>query len=208
MPGTSYYFCERKENDILIDSNTFAGTLSCIDCDYVIAVNDPYSKIIKYAYHERIESEQLFEEFITTLPKESSPSEKQDIVTEGRLIVNGVDITEGNYVRIHHGTQNAELPMLAILQALGYDAKMEYNAELDIYESVIGDQVGFYSTKYEDFNCPFNIGEQGCVRMIKNNDFIIDSNCAFTSTYWFWEAEITVDYITSTIYVDTCDPWE
>ena len=207
MPGNSFYFCERKGNEIMIDSLTFSGTLSCANCDYVITFEDPRFRIVKFMYHERMASDQVLEEFLETLPEESSSPDTPDIVTEGRLIVNGVDITDGNYVRIHHGTKKAELPMLAILRSLGYDAQMQYNAELDIYESVIGDQVGFFSTKYEDYNCSFPVGEHGCVRKIENNDFIIDSESVFSSTYWFWQAEIKIDYDTSTVYVDSCDPW-
>lgn len=207
MPGNTYYFCERKDNEIFIDSVTFLGTLSCIDCNYTIALDDPYSRIVKFTYHERMDFDQILEEFLETLPEESSSPDTPDIVTEGRLIVNGADITEGNYVRIHHGDQNAELPILAILRALGYDAQMQYNNVENIYESNIDNHIGHFSTQNEDFGVHFASGEKGCVRKIENNDFIIDRNCIFTIMYWVYEARITVDYDTSTVYVDSCDPW-
>lgn len=125
-----------------------------------------------------------------------------------RLIVNGVDITAGNYVVINHDSKNAELPMLAILRALGHDAELRYNAEQDVYESVIDNNSGFFTTAYDDFSIGVDYGDPTCVRKIKNNDFIIDSNCAFTPMFWSWEARIAVDYESSTIYVDSCDPWE
>lgn len=124
-----------------------------------------------------------------------------------RLIVNGVDITEGNYVVIDHEAQNAELPILAILRALGHDAELQYNEEQDVYESVIDNNSGFLTTAYDDFSIGVDYGDPTCVRKIENNDFIIDSNCAFTPMFWFWEARITVDYEASTVYVDSCDPW-
>lgn len=160
-----------------------------------------------YKRNKGFDLDQFLAEYEKAHPRVEDPPYVHEIITEGRLIVNGVDITDGNYVRINHRTKKAELPMLAIARALGYDAKMQYNAELDIYESVIGDQVGFFSTKYEDYNCPFPVGEHGCVRKIENNDFIIDSESVFSSTYWFWQAEIKIDYDTSTVYVDSCDPW-
>lgn len=209
----------RKGTDVFVDASTFSGMLACIDCKYVITLANPKLRIVKLAYSDESTYSQLLRERVETIledarkaeletiPEDVPEEEPIDVIMEARLIVNGLDITEGNHVYIHHGYKNAEIPMLAILRALGYDAKMQYDEKQDIYESVIGDQIGFFSTKYEDFNSPFSIGEKGCVRKIVNNDFIIDSNCVFTALYWFFGGEITVDYDNSIVYVDSCDPW-
>lgn len=211
--------CIRNGNDLFVDTHTFSNMLGCIDCKYVITLANPKLRIVKFTYSDEPTYFQSLQEqvdaIIAAIPDghptaspEPTPEEKPvDIITEARLIVNGVDITEGNYVYIHHGYKTAEIPMLAILRGLGYDAKMQYDEGRGIYESVIGEQIGFFSTAYEDFDIPFNIGEQGCVRKIENNDFILDSNCVFTPLYWYFGGEITVDYDNSIVYVDSCDPW-
>lgn len=144
---------------------------------------------------------------VVTVESEQVPATSNNN-SVARLIVNGVDITEGNHVVIDHEAKNAELPILAILRALGHEAELRYNEEQDVYESVIDNNSGFLTTAYDDFSIGVDYGDLTCVRKIENNDFIIDSNCAFTPMFWFWEARITVDYDASTIYVDSCDPWE
>lgn len=207
MPGNSYYFSERKGNEILLDSVTFAGTLSCIDCSYIIVFDDPQARIIKYKYHERMDFEQIREAIREMFPEEEVLPEGPDIITEAQLIVNGVDITEGNYVRINHTAKNTELPILAILRELGYDAQMVYDDSRKSYRSKIDGDLGRFITEYEDYGVPFAIGERGCVRKIENNDFIIDGNCINSILYWGYGTDVTVDFDTSTIYVDSCDPW-
>jgi hypothetical protein len=56
---------------------------------------------------------------------------------ECKLIVNGKDITEDNYVKLHKEQRYAELPLVAIMQALGADVdwKTEEIAELTLYET-------------------------------------------------------------------------
>ena len=142
-----------------------------------------------------------------TIPEESTNTDIPDIVTKGRLIVNGVDITDGNHVYIHHGAENTELPLLATLRALGYDAQMQYDQARDIYESNIDGCIGSISTEFEDYGIPLRSQEQGCVRKIENNDFIVDSNCMISRLYWDFGAKITVDFDASTIYIDSRDDW-
>ena len=185
-----------------MDSENFGATLTWIDSNHVVSLDDPRYKVLKLSYYE-IDPAAVETIFDYAYEQEE---ERPDVITNGRLVVNGVDITEGNYVRINHGKEIAEIPMLAILRALGHDAEMQYNEARDIYESVIDNEVGYYSTKEEDFSVVL-LHHQGCVRKIVNNDFIIDSTCAEPTMYRTWEARITIDYDTSTVYVDSCDPW-
>jgi hypothetical protein len=192
----------------MLDVDTFSGTLAGIYCNYDSAVKNPHARIVTFEYFEReeIDIAQLIMEVINTRPDENPTEEKHDIVTNARLIVNGVDITEGNYVRIHHGLQNAEIPLLATLRALDYDFEMRYDVSRNCYEAVRDSHVVFTSAK-QDFGIPLNDSNDGCIRKVQDNDFIVDTNCFFTPLYWGWHAEITIDYDTSTIYVDSCDPW-
>lgn len=208
MPGNGFYYCERKGNDIMLDVDTFSGTLAGIYCNYVSAVKNPRARIVTFEYFEReeIDIAQLIMEVINTRPEEEPTEEKPDIVTNARLIVNGVDITEGNHVRIHHGFQNAEIPLVATLQALGHEIDIEYDESRNCYEAIYNGET-MYTTAKQDFNIPLSIGESGCIRKIECNDFIVDTNCISTQLYWIWQADITIDYDTSTIYVDSCDPW-
>ena len=202
MPGNNNFYCLRKGNEVMMDSENFGATLTWIDSNHVVSLDDPRYKVLKLSYYE-IDPAAVETIFDYAYEQEE---ERPDVITNGRLVVNGVDITEGNYVRINHGKEIAEIPMLAILRALGHDAEIQYNEARDIYESVIDNEVGYYSTKEEDFSVVL-LHHQGCVRKIVNNDFIIDSTCAEPTMYRTWEATITVDYDTSTVYVDSCDPW-
>ena len=134
--------------------------------------------------------------------------EKQPVTSreasEARLIVNGVDITEGNHIFIHHEEQNAEIPILAIMRALGYDVNVRYQSSSGTYEAVIDDYV-FLTTHRTDFSIPPESGSESCVRRFAEDEFIIDSQCIFTLLYWEWGAEINIDYDESTVYVDSID---
>lgn len=172
-----------------------------------VSIVFPYLKRKKDKEIEQLlDFKQFLIEYEKTTPQIEDPPYVHEIITDGRLIVNGVDITDGNYVRINHREKNAEIPILAILCALGYDAQMRYNEERDNYEAVINGEI-YYSTATENYGIPFRIGEKGCVRKIENNDFIVDANCFTSRMYWAFLADLTVDYATSTIYVDSCDPW-
>lgn len=218
--SNAHYTCIRKGQDIYVDSETFADALKLIGCSYVLSVHGPGGRIVKYTkgYHyeewlkeleiERRESAATngsIEEWVLEYESSYLDKDQPDTVTEGRLIVNGVDITEGNYVRIHHGYRNAELPLLAILRALDHEAYLQYDESQDRYEAVIDGKVHYTST-IAYFGISFD-GEKGCVRKIENDDFIIDANCMSSQLYRVWEADVTVDYDTSTIYVFSCDPW-
>ncbi len=203
MPGNNNFYCLRRGNEVMMDSENFGATLTWIDSNHVVSQDDPRYRILKLNYYEiDPDVEKAAFDYVPEEPE----AERPDIITDARLIVNGVDITEGNYVRINHGKETAELPILAILRALGYDAEMQHNEGSDIYESVIDNEVGYYTTKEDGFGVYF-LNHDGCVREIVNNDFIIDDICAFPAMYRTWEAIITIDYETSTVYIDSCDPW-
>lgn len=134
-------------------------------------------------------------------PESANPSSK------ARLVVNGVDITEGNHVSINREEKNAELPILAILRELGHDTSIRYNSTSDIYEAVINGDCVLFSTERDDFSIPPAPGSQSCVRLFTEDEFIVDSKCIYTLLYWGWDAEIAVDYDELTVYVFSVDPY-
>jgi len=125
---------------------------------------------------------------------------------EARLIVNGKDITQGNYVRIDRAARHAEIPIIAILKELGYDVEIEYDQNMDSY-AVIIDEFVFIDTQYQDFSIHIGYGDTDYVRSIIDDQIIVDSDSVFTQLYWSYNAEIEIDYTTNTVYVNSFDPY-
>ena len=132
----------------------------------------------------------------------TQPQYSEDV----RLVVNGKDITEGNYVRIDRTARYAEIPIAVILEELGYDVLVEYDQDKDSY-AVITDEFVFVDTQYEDFGIRIGNGVRNYVRSIIDGQIIVDSNSVFTQMYWMYNAEIEVDYTTNTVYIDSFDPY-
>lgn len=128
-------------------------------------------------------------------------------LAEAKLIVNGNDISEGNYVRIDYGAKNAHLPLTAVLKALGYDAELKYDEITDSYAVIIDDDTEFLNTQQEDFGFPMDAGDTDSVRRIVDDEIIIDSDAIFTVMYWGYFAEIEIDYSTNTVYINSHDPY-
>lgn len=126
---------------------------------------------------------------------------------ECRLIVNGKDITEGNYVLIDHIAKHAELPVTAIFNELGYNAEMKYREETDSYIVTINQDDVFVDTQYDDYGLSLCAGDTDYVRSIIENEIIVDSDSIFTIMYWAYNAEIKIDYATNTVYVDSNNPY-
>jgi len=125
---------------------------------------------------------------------------------EPRLIVNGVDITEENYVYIDHEAFNAHIPVTAVFQALGYNAEFRYDETTDSYAIIIDNSIILMDTREEDFGWYIPNGVESCIRQISENDLIVDTQSLITRMYWMWNARIMVDYKEATINIKTVDP--
>lgn len=150
-----------------------------------------------------IQSEDIAEETESSVPENSVSA----LPEECRLIVNGKDITKGNYVRINHAAKHAELPVTAILKELGYNAEMKYIQDTDSYVVIIDEETEFLDTQYEYYGFPPGFGDTDYVRRIVDNEIIVDSNSIFTIMYWAYYAEIEIDYSTNTVYINSHDPY-
>lgn len=129
-----------------------------------------------------------------------------DISEESRLIVNGKDITDGNYVRINKTSGYAELPVIAVFKALGYDAEMQYDQNTDSYAVIVEDNTEFLNTQCNDFGFPPGVGDTDYVRRIMDNEIVIDSDAIDTVMYWGYSTEIDIDYDSNTVYINSFDP--
>ena len=123
----------------------------------------------------------------------------------GKLVVNGKDITEGNYVVINYAKKNAEVPFLAIMRELGYKVEFTHNANTGLYAAQIGESDLFLTSTKEDFGIDTG-NSDGYTRKIENDDFIFDVESLFTWLYWGWDIDIEVDFDTGTVYVNSFDP--
>ena len=122
-----------------------------------------------------------------------------------RLIVNGLDITDGNYVYINHQSRNTELPILAILRALGHETEVKYNEATGIYEGIVNQTNVLFTTAEEDFGIPLPYLRSGCIRYMDGEEFYLDSDSVESLLYWSYNMEIVVDYDNSIIYVESYD---
>ena len=154
----------------------------------------------KLENHERV---QRGEPSLYINSEETEPS----ISEKARLIVNGKDITEGNYVRINHTAKYAELPIAVVLKELGYEVEVKHDQNTDSYAVIIDDNTKFLDTQYEDYGFPIGYGDTDYVRRIVDDEIIVDSDAIFTVMYWGYFAEIEINYNTNTVYVNSCDPY-
>ena len=123
-----------------------------------------------------------------------------------RLIVNGLDITEGNYVYINHNSRNTELPILAILRALGYETEVKYNETTGVYEGIVNQTSVLFTTSEDDFGVPIPYLRSGCIRYTDGKEFYLDSASVESILYWSYNIEMAVDYDDSIIRVQSYDP--
>ena len=212
--------CIRKGQDIYVDFATFGNALKFIGSSYTLSADGPGCRIVKYTkvydyekwmqelqveYRENAETRGSIEDWVLENIWQNPEEEEPDTVTKGRLIVNGVDLTEDNYVRIHQGDRNAEIPLGAIFQALNHDIDIQHNELLDRYEFVIDGEVYYHISAKNDENL-LNFCRNGYCHRIENNDFIVDVDCVSSGFYRGWDAKIIVDYDVSTVYVFSCHP--
>lgn len=134
---------------------------------------------------------------VSTLPAEGSDAS----AVEARLIVNGRDITEDNYVRINHTLKNAEIPVLAVFRELGYDVKVESNGHV-----ILDNDYVLLETLQPDFGHPMGYEGEGAVRKKLDGEFVIDYWSVCGWWYWGLNIDVEIDYDANTIYVNSFDP--
>jgi hypothetical protein len=139
----------------------------------------------------------------TETAKETSiPGEEKDVsLKEARLIVNGQDITEGNYVRINHAYCNAEIPVIIIFQELGYDVEVNTDGEV-----IIDNDYVLLKTKEQDFGIAIYDTEPSAVRKVLDGEFVVDVFSVIGWWYRVFNIDIEIDFSANAVYVTTFDP--
>ena len=162
---------------------------------------------------QSIDNEILTSEMLTNQTEMADEiGEDDDMKNNCRLIVNGRDISSESYVFLKHDERYAELPLTAIVKALGASVEWksetvaiilhnekEYVLDTDQYSLV---QKG--GNALENFLAPppgLTIGQNG--KIIKG-EFVISSN-VIQKFIKRLGAKINLDYIQSIIYIDTVD---
>ena len=108
-----------------------------------------------------------------------------------KLIVNGKDITEGNYVYINVEKEQAEVPLLAIVKELG--AEVEWIDE-NIVEISYEDKSKQIDKNDKFLGIMIAPGGKPAVRKQIDNDFVYNSGAIFSLLRAWFNADITVDY--------------
>lgn len=149
--------------------------------------------------------------YVSTLGAEElrCPEEELDKVN-CRLIVNGADITENNYVYINHEEKNAELPVSAIVEALGgsisWSPCQPYPLkDRCIWEITLNDGVASYDTSKSDFGIGYLTDVAGLTRKAFPNEIIVDAETLDTFFYHAFDVQIIVDYKNAVVYVNSLD---
>lgn len=152
--------------------------------------------------------------YVSTLEQDvfSYPPEELDKVN-CRLIVNGVDITEGNYVYINHEEKNAELPVTAIVKALGgsvqwYPCEPYPIKDRCIVALTLNGSTKTYDTSKSDFGIGYLEGVSGLTRKVLGSEIVIDRETIYTSFYHLFNTTIVIDFDQSTVYVDSFNPMD
>lgn len=130
------------------------------------------------------------------------PPEVAEVENNCKLIVNGKDITEGNYVKIDYENQQAEIPVLAICRELGADIKWIGKIAIISYN----DKMQIVDTTVSDFGLLILPGSSKAVRKMSGGDAIIEDD----SFSWYFirgmmEVEYVIDYEAATISVYTIE---
>lgn len=124
-------------------------------------------------------------------------NEEENKVSNCTLLVNGKDITSGNYVKINYQHQNTELPLLAILEELGADIQWkDANTVMIKYKETTFD----IDTANEDFGLPIPPGTTKAIRQIVNNEILIDGT-SVQGLLNIMGAKIEIDYNSSVVSI-------
>lgn len=138
--------------------------------------------------------EESFEEISSTI--ESDESEEQTMYELCTLIVNGKDITVGNYVAMDSYSQ-FHLPLLAISRELGVDVEWINDSEVVLSNGSKGLSIDIEELNFgiTPPNPPYDIGVY--IREIVNDDIIMDP----VSINW-----ILSELVDFTLYLDSVTP--
>ncbi len=116
---------------------------------------------------------------------------------DGKLIVNGKDITAGNYVKVNEGHNNSKLPLTAILTELGIDWVWESDTVLRID---VGSDGLTYDLNEPAFGWPIPPGTLGGVRWVVDGEVIVDGN-SLELLLRKLDIIMTTDYDTNTVLI-------
>ena len=121
---------------------------------------------------------------------------------DARLIVNGKDITAGNYVKINEGYNNASIPLTAVLTELGIPWEWESDTILRIGS---GEYEARLDLTQPTFGWLILPGALGSMREIVDGEVIIDAQALYI--YFFRAQNISIerDYETNTIRIERKD---
>ena len=116
---------------------------------------------------------------------------------DGTLIVNGIDITEGNYVKVNEGHNNSKLPLTAILTALDIDWKWESDTLLRI--DLKGEDM-VLDLDHPQFDWTVPPGTLGGVRWVIDGEVIVDGT-SLKLLLRNLDIIMTTDYDTNTVLI-------
>lgn len=117
---------------------------------------------------------------------------------DAKLVVNGKDITAGNYVKINEGYSNASIPLTAVLTELGIDWKWETDKILRIGS---GEYVRRLDLTDPTFGWLIPPGTLGSVREVMDGEVIIDEQALNIYFFRAQNISISTDYETNTIRI-------
>lgn len=143
-----------------------------------------------------------------TPSKTTSSGDDSKLNTECKLIVNGNDITNGNHIKINYEKRYAELPLTAVVTALG--AKVEWQSKTTATISFGGKKYILDTTKnslVED-GSTFNVlivapgSTHGSFFQVVGNEFVVDSDTAKLLLANNMGAKIKTDYDQAIVSID------
>ena len=195
------------------------GTMSFADEEYYI--NDiAYSEydreaddgtIHYYINGKRVTEEEFEEAFIEHDKKQSAfwcdfsdeNIEKVFPISNGenavRLIVNGKDITAGQYVTVDADKQEVAVPITAILSELG--CQVEWTDAKIVKVTYNGRKIVTFDLNDRDFGTPLPPGSNYCVRKVVGNEIVVDEVTAEANFLNGLGYFIRVDYSSNTVSV-------
>lgn len=208
-PGSSENCYKFDGDEFVVSGIAFAYFLKKINVNMTI----DYDNLIVYIESSQCESNER-EPQNTEIIESSAPNfydwaelKASSSSSNARLIVNGKDITEGNYVYIDFETKSVEVPVLAIIRELGYNTELHHDPKTDVYEATASDgKAALLTTATDNFGIGPNKGEATCVREFRNDEFIFDLDCIDAILYWRFHAAVSVDYENATVEINSHTP--
>ena len=121
---------------------------------------------------------------------------------DARLIVNGKDITAGNYVKINEGYNNASIPLTAVLTELGIPWEWESDTILRLGSGEYEERLDLTQPTFGWLILP---GALGSMREIVDGEVIIDAQALYIYFFRAQNISIEQDYETNTIRIERKD---